>query len=197
MTLMPRRMGGSGRSEEELRKDRSGFRQEGAQSGMVTRIDTLEVCALGEHNSSILYPYHAHNAPACHGLWHFPSCDKRSIVDVDVSQVHVQRSVLPGSVEADPESGFAESGRGSSRDSAACAERDSHERVLSQFPRLCKIDAVPSGAAYNSTEKRHVQDGLTQIRNLDPPSAPVDTRSAARVAKRVIVCKHLPTRVFI
>ena len=81
-------------------------------------------------------------------LWHLPPCDKRSIVDVDASQVRVQRLVLPGSVEGDPESGSSESEKGSSRDNAACVGRDSNERVSSQFPRLRSDDAVPSGAAY-------------------------------------------------
>ena len=39
-----RKDGRSGRSEEELRKDRSGFGKAGARSGVSTIIENLEVC---------------------------------------------------------------------------------------------------------------------------------------------------------
>ena len=141
----------SGRSEEELREDRSGFGRAGARSGVSTIIENLEVCALGEHGSNILYPLRAHNAQACHMSWHLPPCDKRSVVAVDASPALVQGLVFPESAKVSLAAGPPEAEEGSSRDNAPCVWRDCNERVFCQFPRLCSDDAVPSGALYSKS----------------------------------------------
>ncbi len=141
--------GRSGRSEEELRKDRSGFRQAGAHSGVATVSDNLGVCALYEHHLSISSPHTAHNAQARHVRWHLPPHNERDVVAVDAGQMRVQRPVLPGVAKERSDSIRLKRRREAHATVQTYARSDSNERVISQLPRLCSNDVDPSGAAYS------------------------------------------------
>jgi hypothetical protein len=139
----------SGRSEEELRKDRSGFRQAGAHSGVATVIDNLEVCASYEHSLSISSPHNAHNAQARHVRWHLPPCYEHGAVAADAGQTPVQGPVLPGVAKERSDPIPLRRRREAHATVRAYVRSDSNERVISQLPRSCSNDVDPSGTAYS------------------------------------------------